>query len=158
MLPNATYVQSSKARSRSAQEGKSRHDTEPNQQEESFEQLVSPGVEFMGEDLQKGDVDERPCRQTLQDSLNQSPGGHVRLYDGDTHADAQRWHHGEDSDVGRHPEGRHGALYQLHRQTEHDDALVDENSDADLQYLTGKDMIIEALFIYNSKIHKYSLP
>lgn len=92
----------------------------------------------MGEDLQEGDVHKGSGRQSLQDGLDQGSGRELRLHHADADSDADGRHHGEHSNVRHHPERRNSALHQLHRQAEHDDALVDNDGDADLQHLQEK--------------------
>lgn len=97
--------------------------------------MLPGGVELVREDLQEGDVDEGAGGEAFQHGLDQGAGGQLSLDHADADADADGRHQGEHHDVGGHPERRHGALHQLHRQAEHDDALVDEDGDADLQHL-----------------------
>lgn len=119
----------------SGQQGEGGHDAEAQQDEEHFEQLLPGWVELVGEDLQEGDVDKGSRRQSLQDGLDQGSGGELRLHHADADGDADGRHHGEHPDVRRQPQRRNAALHQLHGQAEHDDALVDNYGDADLQHL-----------------------
>lgn len=131
----------------SAQEGQQGHDAEAQQEEEHLEQLLSGGVEFVREDFQKGDINEGASSQTLQDGLDERPRGQLSLHHADADGDADRRHEGKHAHVGGHPQRRNGALHQLHGQAEHDDALVDKNSDADLNHLEEKDEIQQRRFI-----------
>lgn len=116
----------------SADEGQSGHDAEAQQDEEHLQKLLPGGVELMGEDLQKGDVDEGPRSEALQDRLDQSARRQLGLHHADADGDAYWWHHGKHADVSSDPQRTHCALHQLHRQAEHDDALVDKDRYADL--------------------------
>lgn len=89
----------------------------------------------MWEDLHEGDVDERPGGQPLQHGLDQRSGGQLRLHHRDADGDAQGRHEREHYEVGGDPDRTHLALDQLHRQAEDDDALVDQDSNADFKNL-----------------------
>lgn len=112
-----------------------RHDAEAQQDEEHLEELLPGGVELVREDLQKGDVNEGPRGEPLQDGLDERPRRQLGLHHADADGDAYRRHHGEHADVGGHPQRAHGALDELHRQAEDYDAFVDKDGDADLQHL-----------------------
>lgn len=111
----------------------------------------------MGKDLQEGDVDKRPGRQPLQHRLDESASLQLSLDHNDADANAERRHHSEDGHVERHPQGLDRALNQLHRQTEDDDALVDQDGDADLQHLSRETREV-TLTVSLGYIHHYIIP
>lgn len=119
----------------SVQEAEGGHDAEADEDEEHLEQLPLGRVQLVRQDLQEGDVDERARCQALQHGLDERAGRQLSLHDSDAYGDAHGRHEGEDQHVGRHPHRRHGALDQFHRQAEHDDALVHQDGDADLEHL-----------------------
>ena len=117
------------------QEGERCHDAEAQQDEEDLEQLSLGGVELVRQDLHEGDVDKGARGQALQDGLDQRTRRQRRLSQADAHGDAQRRHCGKHANVGGQPRRTYGALHQLHRQAENDDALVHQDGNADLQDL-----------------------
>lgn len=109
---------------------------EAHQQHGHLQDAVPGGTELVWQDLHEGDVKEGPpCEPFQCATCKLVMGGHPGLCEPDPYADAQ-WRHGSEQQQTADNDGApQPALTQLEGQAEGDDALMDHQSQADLQDL-----------------------